>query len=74
MISRNVMDNADTSSFDSWPARRPVKNFHKRLKENHGMHKQVEKFLSEHEAYDEQFSKVLTFEKGIIFYYFVYYE
>jgi len=62
MISRNVMDNADTSSFDAWPARRPVKNFYKRLKKNHGMHKQVEKFPSEHEAYDEEFSKVTTFE------------
>ena len=51
MISRNVMDNADTSSFDTWPARRSVqKKFHKRLRENHGMHKQVEKFPSEHEA------------------------
>jgi len=62
MITRNVMDNADTSSFDSWPARRSPKNFHKRLKKNHGMHKQVEKFPVEHEAYDEQFAKVTTFE------------
>lgn len=60
--SNSSASNTAGNTFDMWPARRAAKSFHKRLRKNHGIHKQVEKFPSRHETYDEEFAKVTTFE------------